>query len=73
AFVNGEEEKIDYGNERGLMKLKLSEGQNLVKFKFLRTPLRLTSEIASLIGLLTTTFLFVKFFFKKKTKPKRKR
>jgi len=73
AFVNGEEEKIDYGNERGLMKLKLSEGQNLVKFKFLRTPLRLTTEIASLIGLLTTTFLFVKFFFKKKTKPKRKR
>ncbi|PJA49918.1 hypothetical protein CO169_00565 [Candidatus Shapirobacteria bacterium CG_4_9_14_3_um_filter_39_13] len=73
AFVNGEEEKIDYGNERGLMKLKLSEGQNLVKFKFLRTPLRLTSEIASLIGLLITGFLLAKSFRGKNKKTKRKR
>jgi len=73
AFVNGEEEKIDYGNERGLMKLKLSEGQNLVKFKFLRTPLRLTTEIASLIGLLITGFLLAKSFRGKNKKTKRKR
>ena len=73
AFVNGEEEKIDYGNERGLMKLKLSEGQNLVKFKFLRTPLRLTTEIASLIGLLITGFLLAKSFKGKNKKTKRKR
>jgi len=73
AFVNGEEEKIDYGNERGLMKLKLSEGQNLVKFKFLRTPLRLTTEIVSLMGLFITGFLLAKSFKGKNKKTKRKR
>jgi len=73
AFVNGKQKTIDYGNDRGLMRLKLSEGQNLVKFKFLRTPVRLTSEIISLIGLFITGFLFVKSFGKRKVSSKHKK
>jgi hypothetical protein len=70
VFVNGKQQSIDYSNERGLMRVKLSEGQNLVKFKFLRTPVRLSSEIISLIGLLTVVFLLIKSFGKKKVVSK---
>lgn len=70
AFINGQEKTIDYSNDRGLMRVKLSEGQNLVKFKFLRTPLRLTSEIISLVGLLITVFLFIKSLSRRKKKRK---
>jgi len=48
------------------VRIRLSSGESEVKFKFLRTPSRLTSEIISLIGLFIAAFLFLKFFFKKK-------
>jgi len=73
AFVNGKGKTIDYGNDRGLMRLKLPEGQNLVKFKFLRTPIRLTSEIISLIGLFMVGFLFLKVINKRGKKLKSRR
>jgi hypothetical protein len=73
AFVNGQPQMIDYSNERGLMSLKLSEGQNLVKFKFLRTPLRLTSEIISLFGLLVVVFILIKSLVDKPKSTRRKK
>jgi len=66
VLINGEEKEIDYSNERGLMTISLSPGHNEVRFVFSRTPLRLTSEIISLLGLLVIGFLFIKSFFKKK-------
>jgi len=70
VFVNDELKDIDYSNDGGLMTVNLFPGRNEVKFIFSRTPLRLTFEIASLIGLAITGFLFIKSF---KGKKKRKR
>jgi len=66
VFVNGEQETIDYSNDRGLMRVNLAEGKSLVEFKFLRTPLRLFAELLSLASLLTVAFLFIKSFIKKR-------
>ncbi len=71
ALVNGEQKEIDYSNEGGLMRVNLSPGRNELNFVFSKTPLRLTFEIASLIGLAITGFLFAKSFKGKAKKPKR--
>jgi hypothetical protein len=72
AFVNGKQQTIDYSNEGGLMRIKIPQGENKVEFKFTRTPLRLTSEMISLIGLATVIFLLAKSLMKKKVSPKPK-
>jgi uncharacterized membrane protein len=73
VFVNGEQKEIDYSNERGLMRINLLGGQNLVEFKFLRTPLRLISEIISLFFLLVVGFLLLKVVFRRENKGKLRR
>ena len=73
VFVNGQQQPIDYSNDRGLMRIKVPEGESLIEFKFLRTSLRLFSEIVSLIGLLTVGFLLVKSFKKRKIVSKKKK
>ncbi len=72
VLVNGQPKEIDYSNDGGLMTVSLSPGRNEVNFVFSRTPLRLTFEIVSLIGLAITGFLFIKSFKSRKRKKKPK-
>ena len=52
AKVNGREIEIDYGNRRGVIDLKLPSGANRVELKFTETPLRLFSDLISLLSFL---------------------
>ena len=61
AFVNKKETKIDYGNDRGLMEINLPKGKNSVSLIFSETPLRLFTDMLSILSLLVLVLYFFKF------------
>lgn len=52
AIVNGSEAVINYSNERGLMELSVTKGKNNIVLIFEETPVRLVSDIVSILSLL---------------------
>ena len=50
AFVNGKPAEILYNNPMGLINLYLNAGANNVEVKFMETPVRLFSDIMSIIS-----------------------
>jgi uncharacterized membrane protein YfhO len=69
AYVNGISTKISYDNPQGVMRLNLEKGANTVKLLFIETPLRLVSDIVSLISL-GILFILVIFKFRKENVKK---
>lgn len=61
AFINGNETVIDYSNKRGLTELSIPKGKNSVVVTFTETPLRLVSDIVSILSLLLLMILCCKF------------
>ena len=51
AYVNGKEAKINYDNDQGLITFNLEKGENNVKVYFTETPVRLFSDLLSIIGI----------------------
>src|SRR3989338_8431696 len=49
-FVNNIKSPIEYKNSRGLMSFSLPKGKNTVEFKFTETPLRLISDIITILA-----------------------
>jgi hypothetical protein len=62
AYVNGKQAEILY-NTNGLINLRLEKGINNVQVAFKETPLRLFSDLVSLISLVS---LFITFALRKK-------
>jgi hypothetical protein len=58
AFSDGGENAIFYDNKRGLMQLKLTEGNHNIRFIFTETTVRLISDIISAVGLFSL-FLYI--------------
>jgi hypothetical protein len=50
AYVNGRRAEIVYNNPRGLINLRLNKGVNNVEVVFKETPVRLFSDLVSIIG-----------------------
>ena len=50
AYVNGRRVEIVYNNPRGLINLRLDKGVNNVEVVFKETPVRLFSDLVSIIG-----------------------
>lgn len=67
AWVDGEKRAISYENDRGLIQIPLQKGRHEVLVKFNETPLRLFSDIISLISFLTLIGLAVKKYSSKKS------
>jgi hypothetical protein len=64
AYVNGRRAEIVYNNPRGLINLRLDKGVNNVEVEFKETPVRLLSDLVSIIGfagLLTLVLMRKKF------------
>lgn len=55
AFIDEEESKIDYSNEKGVMDLNLKKGSSRVEAIFTETPVRLFADIISLFSLVFLT------------------
>lgn len=53
-YVNNKKWNINYENDRGVMRINLQQGQYKVSVKFQETPIRLISDIISLVS-----FIFV--------------
>ena len=60
----GEELVIDYSNEKGVMELVLPKGEGNVELTFSETPLRLTSNLISILSLLAVLFLGFRYLRK---------
>lgn len=72
-FIDGEESKIDYSNEYGLMDIELPAGQHNVEVVFARDTLRLWAEIISLLSLLILFLIGSIAFYKEIKKWKLKK
>lgn len=57
VYVDGQEKRIDYDNQMGLMRVKVSAGDHEVKSVFVETPLRLLADMSSLLS-----FIFIVLF-----------
>ena len=57
---NGTQTLISYNNRYGVMDINLGAGNHMIIAKFSETPLRLVSDLISLLGLLVLVFLLVK-------------
>jgi hypothetical protein len=61
AFVNGKPAEILYNNPKGLISLRLDKGVNSVEVVFRETPLRLFSDLISIISMLgLVTFILIR-------------
>jgi hypothetical protein len=60
ASVNNKSYDIDYKNSKGVMDIKLARGANQVKFEFFETPLRLASDIISVISFIVLIYIALK-------------
>ncbi|HVZ12404.1 MAG TPA: 6-pyruvoyl-tetrahydropterin synthase-related protein [Patescibacteria group bacterium] len=60
AFSNGLEKAIFYDNKNGLMELKLNSGNQFVSLNFTETPIRMFSDIVSLLAFCLWGFLLLK-------------
>ena len=58
-WLNGQEIPFDYQNELGLITFQTSSGQNDFIVKMTKTPVRLTGDLLSLLGLLLLFILYV--------------
>lgn len=52
AFINDKEVKIDYSNEKGVMDIAFKKNKNYISLVFIETPVRLLSDIISLISII---------------------
>lgn len=62
--ANNKEMEIDYNNSRGVMDIKLSPGDYQIEANFKETPIRMISNIASLITLLVLFIFGIKKLWK---------
>jgi hypothetical protein len=53
AYTNNSRSVITYGNPKGVMDIELPEGSHTVAFHFSETPVRLISDVISILSLLT--------------------
>jgi hypothetical protein len=61
AFVNGKPAEILYNNPKGLISLRLDKGMNNVQVVFRETPVRLFSDLISIISMLgLVTFILIR-------------
>lgn len=58
VFVNGEKENIEYLNSNGFMNISLNKGYNNVVIEFFETPLRIFSDMISIVSLLILVIYF---------------
>lgn len=57
AFVDGQEVKISFANDKGLIEIPLKSGSHSVEITFSETPLRMTADIVS-IGSILLLFIY---------------
>ena len=60
AYVNGVKTEISYSNENGLMRVALNKGENNVKLIFTETPVRILSDLISIISILIFIIILIK-------------
>lgn len=58
--VDNANASISYSNEIGVMDISIPSGKHIVNAKFEETPLRLTSDIISVLSILAITFFIIK-------------
>lgn len=63
AFIDGNVTQIMYNNRRGLIELQIPKGDHQILVKFGETPVRLISDIVSLISI---SVLFILLFYRKR-------
>lgn len=66
AYINGREKDIKYNNKRGVMQLNVAGGTSNITLIFTETPLRLVSDIVSLIAALMLLVFGIWIFISKK-------
>lgn len=54
AFVDNKKTELSYTNERGLMEVAIPKGGHAVSLVFSETPIRLASDVASMVGIALT-------------------
>ena len=59
-FLDGKETVISYNNPEGVMEFDVVRGDHDVKVEFSETPLRLISNIISLLGFVVLIVLTIK-------------
>lgn len=69
ARIDGKEVSINYGNERGLIQILIPRGEHKVSVEFSETPLRLFSDIISLLSLLFISFFILKRLLENAKRP----
>ncbi len=69
-YVDGKKTNINYDNQYGLMMLNIKEGKHLISGVFSETPVRLTSDLISLISIFTVVSLLLFNFKISKLKTK---
>ena len=70
AYVNGEKRNINYNNEKGVIRLILSKGQNDVRIEFQETNVRSLSNLISLFFLIVLIIYSLPFKNRIKNKIK---
>jgi len=50
AITNNQKSNIDYRNEKGVMEIEVSKGENTVELKFSETPLRLFADLFTIFS-----------------------
>ncbi len=65
-WVNGKSVPISYNNSQGLMEIPLGSGSSTIQAKFTETPLRMTADVVTLLGIL---FLLIWLFLPGKFQP----
>ena len=59
AYVNGIKQPITYDNPQGVIRLNLNKGENNVRLVFQETPLRMFSDLISLISFLGLLIIYL--------------
>lgn len=60
AYINGLKTVITYSNPKGVMNITIPAGKHTVLFKLTETPLRLTSDIISVVALCFILLIFIR-------------
>ena len=60
AYLNGDLTKIDYDNEKGVMRINASKFRNKVSFYFTETFPRLGANIVSIVSILVLLFILLR-------------
>lgn len=53
AYINGELIPVSYKNNQGVMQVKVSQGVSQVKLKFSETPIRMGTDLISILSLIS--------------------